>query len=189
MLASTQNNAALLAALAGTLGSVEQGHSDVALVTPQPLPQDLRPEGIQCWANEDEWQWASRADPVLHIELRKWARLLVVVDVDAQTLAKIALGVCDDLLTCVLRAWNPARPVLLVPKMAVEAWQKPQTRRHLSVIAECMPWIHIYSNSPDCESRGPQTRTLSPKETDLVEKLVAVIADLTRSEGSPNPSS
>lgn len=38
------------------------------------------------------------SDPVLHIELRRWADLLVIAPLDANTLGKIANGICDNLL-------------------------------------------------------------------------------------------
>lgn len=42
--------------------------------------------------------WTHRSDPVLHIELRRWADLLLVAPLDANTLGKIASGICDNLL-------------------------------------------------------------------------------------------
>ena len=48
--------------------------------------------------DEDEWKWATRDDPVLHIELRKWADMMVVAPLSANTLAKISNGLCDNLL-------------------------------------------------------------------------------------------
>src|SRR5262245_6905949 len=66
--------------------------------------------------DEDEWPGRSageryqRDDPVLHIELRRWADLLVIAPLDANTLAKLATGLADNCLTCVWRAWDPARP-------------------------------------------------------------------------------
>ena len=42
--------------------------------------------------------WQKRGDPVLHIELRKWADVMVIAPLDANTLAKIATGLCDNLL-------------------------------------------------------------------------------------------
>lgn len=53
----------------------------------------LKKDQISCrvWCDEDEWStWKNRGDPVLHIELRKWADLLVIAPLDANTLAKIA---------------------------------------------------------------------------------------------------
>ena len=42
-------------------------------------------------------------DQVLHIELRRWADALVLAPLSANTLAKLAHGLCDNLLTCVVR--------------------------------------------------------------------------------------
>lgn len=42
--------------------------------------------------------WTKRSDPVLHIELRRWADLLVIAPLDANTLGKISSGICDNLL-------------------------------------------------------------------------------------------
>jgi phosphopantothenoylcysteine synthetase/decarboxylase len=49
---------------------------------------------------------------VLHIELRKWADVLVVAPLSANTLAKVAGGLCDNLLTSVVRAWDFSKPFL-----------------------------------------------------------------------------
>lgn len=85
----------------------------------------------------DEWPPGGyrRGDPVLHIELRKWADVLVVAPLDANTLAKFAVGLCDNLLSCVFRAWDFSRPVVLAPAMNTLMWESPITLRHLRGIA------------------------------------------------------
>lgn len=91
--------------------------------------------------DEDEWpglaagQHYRRDDPVLHIELRRWADLLVIAPLDANTLAKLANGLADNCLTCVWRAWNPDRPVVLAPAMNTLMWQHRLTGRHLRQLA------------------------------------------------------
>ncbi len=89
------------------------------------------------YRDADEWPQAGwrRGDPVLHIELRNWAEVLMIAPLDANTLAKLAAGLCDNLLTCVYRAWDPARPVILAPAMNTLMWQHPATRRHLAQVA------------------------------------------------------
>src|SRR5436189_194001 len=72
-----------------------------------------------------------RDDPVLHIELRRWADLFLIAPLDANTLAKLASGLADNCLTCVWRAWHPARPVVLAPAMNTLMWEHPLTRQHL----------------------------------------------------------
>ena len=56
-----------------------------------------------------EWSPAwTRGAPILHIELRKWAHLMVIAPLSANTLAKVTTGLCDSLLTSVWRAWDTA---------------------------------------------------------------------------------
>lgn len=88
--------------------------------------------------DEDEWPGAryQRGDPVLHIELRRWADVLLIAPLDANTLAKLALGITDNCLTCVYRAWDRARPVLLAPAMNTRMWEHPATQRHLAQVAD-----------------------------------------------------
>jgi phosphopantothenoylcysteine decarboxylase len=99
-------------------------------------PADL-PTGTPLFRDADEWpgqaegrRWL-RGEPVLHIELRRWADLLLVAPLDANTLAKFAGGLADNCLTCVWRAWDPARPAVLAPAMNTLMWRNPLTRRHL----------------------------------------------------------
>jgi phosphopantothenoylcysteine decarboxylase len=73
-----------------------------------------------------------RGDVVQHIALRDWAELLVVAPLDANTLAKFALGLADNFLTCVFRAWDFQKPVILAPAMNTLMWHSPVTRRHLA---------------------------------------------------------
>lgn len=94
------------------------------------------PAGGPVFRDRDEWpdgRWA-RADPVLHIEFRRWAEILVVAPLDANTLAKFAHGLADNFLTCLYRAWDFARPVVLAPAMNSLMWDSPITRRQLGQI-------------------------------------------------------
>lgn len=57
------------------------------------------PAEVGVFGDEAEWRaWSKKGDPVLHIELRKWADVLVVAPLSANTLAKLATGLCDNLL-------------------------------------------------------------------------------------------
>ena len=50
---------------------------------------------------------------MLHIDLRKWADLLVIAPLSANSLAKMAQGLCDNCLTSVVRAWDFTKPLLV----------------------------------------------------------------------------
>ena len=96
------------------------------------------------WNDSDEWAtWRGRNDPVIHIELRRWADILVIAPLSANTLGKIAMGLCDNLLTNVVRAWNNQYPMLIAPAMVSYAYNHPATRHQLSIIRQEMKWIEI----------------------------------------------
>ncbi|ODV79259.1 flavo protein-domain-containing protein, partial [Suhomyces tanzawaensis NRRL Y-17324] len=99
---------------------------------------------VRIWRDSDEWStWRTRLDPVLHIELRRWADILIVCPLTANTLSKITLGLCDNLLTNVIRAWNTSYPILLAPSMVSYSYNAITTKRQLRLIADEMPWIEI----------------------------------------------
>jgi phosphopantothenoylcysteine decarboxylase len=57
--------------------------------------------------DEDEWKepW-KRGNSILHIELRRWADMLVIAPLSANTMAKIVWGMADGIITSVVRAWD-----------------------------------------------------------------------------------
>jgi phosphopantothenoylcysteine decarboxylase len=45
----------------------------------------------ELYLDEHEWQtWKKRGDPVLHIDLVKWADVLLIAPLDANTLGKVS---------------------------------------------------------------------------------------------------
>src|SRR5690606_5591324 len=58
-----------------------------------------------------------------------------IAPLDANTLAKLANGLADNCLTCVWRAWDRTRPVLLAPAMNTLMWEHPLTDDHLRRLA------------------------------------------------------
>lgn len=93
--------------------------------------------GTEVLLDEQEWSsWKKISDPVLHIELRRWADLMVIAPLDANTLAKIAGGICDNLVTCIIRAWDMKKPLLFCPAMNTFMWEHPLTARHISALKE-----------------------------------------------------
>lgn len=121
----------------------ERGHEVRVVATRAALyffdPSDWPPETLV--TDDDEWprrgagERYQRDDPVLHIELRRWADALVIAPLDANTLGKLAAGLADNCLTCVARAWDVQRPVIVAPAMNTQMWDHPATRRQLSQLA------------------------------------------------------
>ena len=68
-----------------------------------------------------------------HIQLSRAADLLVVVPASANTLAKMAAGLADDLASTVLLATD--KPVLVAPAMNVRMWSHPATIANMAILA------------------------------------------------------
>lgn len=96
---------------------------------------------VPIFDDNDEWQmWSKRDDPVLHIELGKWADVMLIAPLDANTLAKMATGVCDNLLLCTTRAWDFQKPLFFCPAMNTRMWDHPITEQQIATLRQ---WGHI----------------------------------------------
>jgi len=75
---------------------------------------------------------ASEEYKISHINLADWADVVVVAPATANIIAKIANGICDDLLSTTLCAcWQ--KPTLLAPAMNENMWQNPAVRRNVKL--------------------------------------------------------
>ncbi|DBB07225.1 hypothetical protein WJX77_010998 [Trebouxia sp. C0004] len=102
------------------------------------IEEDELPAAVQpIHGDEEEWHaWQNKGDPVLHIDLRKWADLLIIAPLSANSLAKMAQGLCDNCLTSVVRAWDFTKPLLVAPAMNTFMWDSPFTSEHLSKLGK-----------------------------------------------------
>lgn len=69
---------------------------------------------------------------VRHIELAKWAELVIVAPATASFLARTAMGVADDLLGNVILA--TLAPLVIAPAMHTEMWQNQATKRNVEIL-------------------------------------------------------
>ncbi|KAI1280603.1 Phosphopantothenoylcysteine decarboxylase [Halotydeus destructor] len=56
---------------------------------------------------------------------------MVIAPLDANTMAKLTVGMCDNLLTCVVRAWDLKKPLLFCPAMNTHMWNHPVTDKNI----------------------------------------------------------
>ena len=68
-----------------------------------------------------------------HVMLGRWADMMLVAPLSCNTLAKMAVGICDNLLLAVYL--SAACPVMLAPAMDEDMWKHPSTRRNLQTLA------------------------------------------------------
>ena len=73
----------------------------------------------------------ARRSAMDHIELARWGEMLVVAPASADLVARLALGVADDLVTTTALALPAGVPRLLCPAMNPDMLAAPPVRRNL----------------------------------------------------------
>lgn len=71
-----------------------------------------------------------------HIRLADEASLLLIAPATAQVIARLALGLADDALTCVALALNERARLLVAPAMNGRMWQHPATQSHVALLRQ-----------------------------------------------------
>ncbi len=113
---------------------VEAGH-ELHVV---PTPEALRFVGQPTWEaisrNRVTTSVHEDVPEVRHVAIGQRADLVVIAPATANTLAKMAAGLADDLLGNTLLATKA--PVLVAPAMHTEMWQHPATQHNVALLRE-----------------------------------------------------
>jgi phosphopantothenoylcysteine decarboxylase len=97
-------------------------------ITPLPFKTLSRhPVVSDLYDEEEGWKPA-------HIQMADEADLLLVAPATANTIARMALGIADDALTCIALALNPKAKLLIAPAMNGKMWLHPATRQNVAVL-------------------------------------------------------
>lgn len=69
-----------------------------------------------------------------HVKLADEADLLLIAPATANVIAKLALGIADDALTCVALALNPKARILIAPAMNGKMWLHAATQQNVATL-------------------------------------------------------
>ena len=83
--------------------------------------------------------WWERSGRVEHVSLARWADLVLVAPATADSMARAAVGLGDDLLSAIILAG--AKKVLWAPAMNPEMWANPVTARNVETLKS---WGHRF---------------------------------------------
>jgi phosphopantothenoylcysteine decarboxylase/phosphopantothenate--cysteine ligase len=94
-------------------------------VTPLSLATISRNKVLTDLFEEDSWN--------NHVMLGRWADIMVIAPLSCNTLAKMAAGICDNLLMATY--FSAACPVVVAPAMDEDMWKHPATKINLEKIS------------------------------------------------------
>ena len=69
-----------------------------------------------------------------HVEMGVWADLFLIAPLSANTLAKMAHGLCDNIVTAVYL--SAKCPVFFAPAMDLDMWAHPSTQKNVSLLTQ-----------------------------------------------------
>ncbi len=104
-----------------------------------------------------------------HIELARWADMIVIAPASANFIARLGNGLADDLLSTVCLATTA--PLLVAPAMNRQMWQNPATQENITRLQDRgITLLGPASGAQACGETGPG-RLLDPDE--LVPAIIA----------------
>ena len=109
--------------------------ADVRVAMTEAATRFIGPTTMQALSGQPVWTdlWDARVNDAMgHIELSRDRELILVAPASADFVAKLAQGLCDDLLStlCVARRC----PLMVAPAMNVEMWQNAATQRNAETL-------------------------------------------------------
>lgn len=81
--------------------------------------------------------------------------IILVAPASADLIAKASLGISDNLVLSIMRAWDYSKPCLICPAMNTMMWEHPATRNSLQVLTR-WGWevVHPMTKVLACKEEG-----------------------------------
>ena len=135
-------------------------------ITPLTLATLSKNPVYSSYFNEENGEWHN------HVELGLWADLMIVAPLSANTLGKMANGICDNLL---LATYLSAKcPVLVAPAMDLDMYQHPSTQNNLKKLQSFGNEVIEARDGELASGLSGQGRMAEPEELlELIKKKLA----------------
>jgi phosphopantothenoylcysteine synthetase/decarboxylase len=126
----------------GVIRRLREARHEVKTVATEAAFRFIPEETLAVATGEDvhtDASWWERSGRVEHVSLARWADLVVVAPATADAMARVAIGLGDDLLCATILAG--AKRVLWAPAMNPEMWTSPANRRNVETLRS---WGHSF---------------------------------------------
>jgi phosphopantothenoylcysteine synthetase/decarboxylase len=122
-------------------------------------------------------QWEATGDhSAQHVGSARSADLMVIAPASANTIAKLAAGICDNVVTTVACALPRETPVLLAPAMNEQMWLHPTTARNVGTLQDLLGYEMIGPETgwQACRTQGAG-RMSEPEQ--ILERVLQILGD------------
>lgn len=136
--------------------SLIQEGAEVQVVMSEAAKQFMTPVTMQALTGKPVYvsQWDARIPNNMgHIELSRQADVIVIAPASADLMAKISLGLADDLISAICLAKEC--PLIIVPAMNKQMWDHPATQRNVTqLVKDFVTVLGPTSGSQACGENG-----------------------------------
>lgn len=108
-------------------------------------------------------------EEVEHISLAEWCDLAVIAPATANTLGKLANGLCDNLLTTVLTALPKEVPIVIAPAMNTKMWNNDFVQENLNKLRLSKRYFFVDPVSGKLACGDDDKGKVAPNESILEE--------------------
>ena len=114
-----------------------------------------------------------------HVMLGRWADLMLIAPLSCNTLAKMASGICDNLLMATYL--SATCPVMIAPAMDEDMWHHPATKRNLGIVQGYGNQLIAVGNGALASGLSGEGRMAEPEQ--ILERIYEQFRENTPMKG------
>ena len=122
---------------------------------------------------------SSNSEWVNHVQLGRWADVFIIAPLSCNTLAKMAYGLCDNLLMATYL--SATCPIVVAPAMDEDMWKHPSTQKNIETIKSYQNKILSVNNGELASGLFGEGRMAEPEQ--IVDYLYHYFQDTTELVG------
>lgn len=111
-----------------------------------------------------------------HVNLARSASLMIIAPASANTIAKLAHGICDNVVTTVACALPRTTPVLFAPSMNAQMWENPITQKNFEILRDVLGYHPVGPGTGWQACRTMGSGRMSEPEA-IFEQAVQLLSD------------
>jgi phosphopantothenoylcysteine decarboxylase len=115
------------------------GHEVSVVASPAAVkiagPSSLFDDRVTYFDDDAEWYFFNMKGKAAHVEISDKNDVFIIAPCSANTIGKISNGLCDNLLTCCVRAWDFQKKMIVAPAMNARMWNQPITKEQIDRIS------------------------------------------------------
>ena len=151
---------------------IRKAGSEAEIILTDSAKNFVAPMALETLSGRNVWSDDNFDGNIPHIKLSQWAEVMVVAPCTANTLAKIAHGIADNLLTSAVIA--STCPVLIFPAMNENMYANPATQSNIETLKS--RGVRVIEPSTGALACGDSGRGRMPEPNEIMHEIFRAIA-------------